>query len=404
LPSKFIVTSLIGSITGLISLGSTEKSMYYLMGLLTIFAIKVFVSKMIKGNAKPFFLSTVSLIVMSGISIAYVLIKKISAYDTINVFFEIVLTTLLTYFFSKAITAIFKKSKEKTYTYSQLCCISILFITSIIALSNIIIFHINIGIILSIISILIAIQSYGISGGTIVSILVFISLNLYSFELTKFAILLIIASFIASLFSPLNKIITVAVFIAITTFYMITIGVSVLFAYHLIEIFFACAIYIVLPIKKEMFAVKNISLQQTNQLSDADKQLKYEISSRLNFAGNSLKDLNYNLIAVSKKFSEVDGNNISTIYDVASRKVCKGCTMQLSCWDTDYDKTMKSFLLLNKKLYQNNSICEDEMPTFFQENCCKVSKLVTAINDCYKAFLIKENARKGKIESRCFAV
>lgn len=401
LPPQYAITALVGSIIGSFVFPSAIYNTYYIIALCIIFALKLLLYKTLKTRVKPFLLSIVTFVVMAVLSFAYVKMSNSVELDIAIMLIEAMLASTMTYFYSVCANALLKRKSTGVYTYIEISSIIILFIGVLIALCGISILNVNIGVIIGVTAIYLTMSKFGIMGASISSIIVAIGLNLYSIEMLEFSGMLIISSFIAGIFSPLKKLAQMSAFIASSTFCMFLLGAPVLLTYRLIEIFFATAIFIIFPQR----LLNLIDSKSTSKLENVGSSLfQTSVSTKLAFAADTVKDLQNDLITVSKRFSELDMHNISSVYDAASGKVCRGCSMQLGCWDKNYNDTIGAFQPINPTLKKNGRIEITQMPTYFQDKCCKLEKLTNGINECYRAYSVKEGSRRHVEESRGLVV
>ncbi|WMJ23247.1 SpoIIE family protein phosphatase [Paludicola sp. MB14-C6] len=398
LPAKYLITGVVGSVIGCLLFSSPTYTMYYIIAISVIFVFKILWFKFIKAKPKPVLLCLVSFCIMSILAFSFIQFSKSVSLNAILMYLEALLAGSMTYFYAVGSNVLLRNHTSKFFSYIELSSITILLITVISALANISLFNVNIGVILGVVLIYIAMNQYGVVGASIGAIVVSIALNLYSVEMLEFCSMLIISSFLAGVFAPLKKIGQIAVFIAVSTFYMILLGAPVLLTYRLIETFFATAIYILLP--QKAFHLINPNHEEKNTQNSGNSLFQNFVQTKLTFASDTIKDLQNDLITVSKKFTEIDENNICSVYDAAAGKVCKGCTRMLGCWDNNYSDTLNSFTPINDILKIEGTVSNEQMPTFFQENCCKLDKLTNAINENYYAFSIKQGKKRHIAESR----
>lgn len=398
LPSKYMITGIVGSVIGCLLFAAPAYTMYYVVSLSVIFGIKLLWAKFMKARPKPVLLSLISFCVMSVMALSFMQFSKSPSLNSTLLFLESLLTGSMTYFYAVSSNTLLRKHTSGFYSYTEISCMVILLITVISAFANIAIVNINIGVILGVVLIYIAMNLYGVIGASIGAIIISIALNLYSIEMLEFSGMLIIASFLAGVFSPLKKLGQLTVFITASTFYLILLGAPVLLTYRLIEIFFATALYILLP--QKLFDSMHSTPTEKKPISFGTSLFQSFIQTKLNFASETIKDLQNDLITVSKKFHEIDENNITSVYDSAAGKVCKGCSMMLGCWDSNYNETLNAFRPINDILRTEGTIAKEQMPSFFQDNCCKLDKLVNAINENYRAYEMKLGSKRHIAESR----
>lgn len=401
LPINYALTGIVGAVIGSIIFTSSPYTFYYIVTLCTIFVIKLALAKALKVKLKIPILCIMCASITITIAYIFTSIVTSSFFNFPKMFLESILAGCLTYFYAICSNALFKKKTTGIYSYIEISSIVILFITSITAMCNIHISTVNLGVVFGVLSIYIVMSHFGITGASVCAIVVAIALNLYSPSMLEFSGLLVISAFIAGVFSPLKKLAQISSFIGVSTFGLFLLGAPILLTYRLIDIFIATAIFVILP--QRLFSFLSTKTKQNGE-GPVSNLFQTSVKTKLNFASDTIKDLQKDLIAVSKRFSEIDCNNISSVYETAANKVCKGCSMQLGCWDNNYSETISAFQPVNEVLKTYGKIDIEQMPTYFKDNCCKLDKLTKGINDCYQVFSIKQGTKRHIEESRGLVV
>lgn len=397
LPIKYAITATIGSIISVFLFARNVYIGYYITSILIVLGIRLVLTRLIKHKLKPIFLSVIALSSMAFCAIFYNMVNRINMVELLLMTIEVLLCGCFCYFFSIASDALLRKRQNPILSYVQLTSIAISFICIICAVTGYSIFNINVGVILGVLSIYILMSRYGVMGASVGSIIIAISLNLYSIEMLEFSGMLIIASFVAGVFSPLGKFGQLSAFIVVSTFCMLLLGAPLLLSYRLIDIFLATALFVVMPQRLMMLIDVDVP-KESHSLSS--RVMQSGISSKLDYAADTMKDLQNDLETISSKFSDIDYNNINGVCDYAANSVCKGCSCALECWDVSYNDTMDWFNPVIQKLKINNIIDEENMPSYFIKKCCKLEKLIDAINSYYKTFMSKQNSKRQVSEAR----
>lgn len=400
LPTQYTITAIVGLIISCFLFAPPTYMIYYIIVLSAVFAAKILIHRLgIKAN--PIFLSLMCFAILATLSVGYTAISSSVELDFPMMLIEAVLAGTLTFFYAVCSSALLKRKNAGVYSYTEIASMVILFIAIITALCSIELFNINLGVIAGVVSIYLCMGKYSIFGASVSSIVVAIAISLYSVSMLEFSGLLIISSFIAGIFSPLKKFAQMSAFIAVSTFGLFILGAPIVLTYRIIEIFFATAVYVLVP--QKVFTI--IKAKTSNGIEALGSTLfQSSVTTKLNFASETILDLQNDLLAVSKRFSSIDINNIATVYEVATSRVCRGCSMQLGCWDKNYSESVAAFMPLNKLLRDFDRVHVDQMPIFFKEHCCKLNRLAEQINECYRAFTIKEGTRRHVEEIRGLVV
>lgn len=398
LPIKYAITASVGTIIGVFLFAQTSYRFFYISAILIVLGVKVCLAKITKHKIKPAFLSLIAISSMSLCTIFYNMTNNVSMVDLMLMIVEIALCGCFAYFFSISSDALLRKRANPILSYIQLTSIGIAFICTICSLSRYTIINVNIGVILGVLAIYILMCRYGILGASIGSIIVAIALNLYSIEMLEFTGLLIIAGFVAGVFSPLGKFGQLSAFILVSTFYMLLLGAPVVLSYRLIDIFIATALFVIIPQRFMMLLAKKDTPLTNKTISS--RVMQTGISSKLDYAAQTISDLEHELETISTKFSDIDYNSITGISDFAANTVCKGCTCALDCWDKNYNETMDAFNPIIENLKINNSVELKDIPRYLADKCCKPEKLTAAINVYYTNYISKQATKRQISEAR----
>lgn len=397
LPIKYCITASVGSIIGIFIFSTPEYRFYYILSILIVTIFRFILAKLTKKRLSHIVASTIAI---ASMTIGCATINIFSNFNDTQIIFqilEVLLCGSFAYFYSITSHAILYKKSISAISYIEKASIVISFLFIVIALSSIFILQINIGIMFGVIAIYILINSYGIVGASIGSIILSIGFLLASTQMLEFSVIFVLSSFLSAAFSPLKKVGQALIFIVISVFTLFLAGAPAFLTYRIIDVFFATAIYILIPER----IINLVNINTPNVSSSSSQTLTQEnISAKLKFASGTITDLEQELDVVSKRFNDIDYNNISSIYDVVSSRVCKPCKKSLSCWENEYNDTMDTFNNLNKHLKLKGEITKEDFNQNFIEKCIKINDICTSVNHFYKSFLSKQ-AKKGQIlESR----
>lgn len=395
-PQKYLLTALLGQLFGSFAFAERGKLYYIAAGLLA-FSVRLLLMKLTKKSLTPLSLSLIGLGSLALPSLFRVMAENSGIIDTALILIEAMLCLCFSYFYAISSNALFKKRTSRLFSYIENGSVAVLFITAITSLSAFSPYRLNLGVIFGTLAVFVMMTRFGVIGGSVSSIAVGTALIIASTENIAFCGMLIVSAFVAGIFSPLKKIVQMFVFISISTLCMFIFGAPIYLSYRLIDVFVAAAIFVLLPERLVSFidAGKASLQKETNP-----RLMQESVSSRLRFASKTIGDLKEELQGVSRRFSEIDRNNISTVFDSASSIACYNCSKKLSCWDDNYSDTVDAFNPIASVLKACGEVNQDNIPMYFREKCCKLEKLCLAINKSYDAFLSKQTAKNHLNETR----
>jgi stage II sporulation protein E len=399
LPLNLSYISFIGNILGLIIYGNFTSSPSFVVGLCLVLAFKFIGSNFftIKNQTtfncvSSFFSTLISYLIFSNLT-------RISFFSVAISLFTATLSLASTFFFSKSIKGIMLKKMFSHFSTIEKTGFVILFGLILISACNVEIFTLNLGIVLGILAILIFMNKLGGVGGAISGIIVAISLTLFDKNLALLSGVLLVSGFLAGEFKPLGKIPQIAIFISTFSFGIIIIDVNIVSFSFMINILFSTFFFLTI---KDSFLDKVVSVSSMNSTINSDA---YQgISSKLNFASNTLYDLKASVVDVSKKMDEIDANDISSVYSKTADEICKKCGLNMYCWTTSYNDTMNVLNKCTSSLKSNTKIVKDDIPKFFQNKCSKIDEFISRININYQDFLLKKSTNRKISEARIIAL
>ena len=395
-PLRYAFPAAIGAALGSLVFSGTGRGGVLALAILIAFGARLLLHRIFRRKLNATALSLLSFTVMAFTEVFYGLLAQVGGLDFALLAIEAVLAGSASYFFAIAGDVLFRREPPVTLRYTQSASLFVLYISAVCSLSAIHILGVNLGVIAGVLSVYLAMNKRGLIGGSIAAIGVAIALSLYSTGMLEFSGMLIIASFLAGAFSPLKKLGQLAAFLTLSVFFVFLMGAPVSLIYRMIEIFLASAAYVLVP--ERWIDRFGATAQAASPAESSTPQIS--VSAKLAFASDTIRDLQDELAAVSDRFREIDYNNIGTIYDAAANTVCKGCTKALACWDAGYSDTVGAFNPVSDTLRLNGEITAQTLPAYFREKCCKSEKLCAAINEYYRSFVARQNAKRQVAESR----
>lgn len=397
LPLRYALTAAVGGVVSAIAFSRPGFALYHIAEVVLALAVRLLLARIFRRRIQPLLLCLSAFGVAALCTVVFSLLRKSTGLELLLLILECFLCGCCTYFFAVGGNALLRKQKG-VLSYIELSSLCLMAIAVLVSLARFPIFQVNPGVILGVVAVYAVMSRYGLLGASVSSIIVSIALCLYSMEMLEFCGLLIIAGFLAGVFSPLGKFGQMAAFVVSSTFCLLLMGAPVFLTYRLIDVFLATAVFILLP---ERWLNRLKPAGDTASASVINPAFMQEsVAARLSFASDTIRDLEGELEDISARFGEIDYNNISTIYDTAAATVCKGCSRMLSCWDDHYSDTLNAFNPLSDTLRLRGEVTKETLPSYFQAGCCKTEQLCAAVNSYYRAFVARQNTKRQTAESR----
>ena len=313
LPLKYALTATVGGIVSTLIFARPGYASFYITALLLALGARILLSRFIRHRLKPVFYSLTAFTVTALCTVFFGLIRSVTLIDLILMIVEVMLTSCFAYFFAVSGNALLRR-RSTVFSYTELASICILLIAVLTSFAHFSVFRVNLGVILGVAAIYAVMSRYGITGSSVASIVVSISLCLYSMDMLEFCGLLIIAGFLAGAFAPLGKFGQMAAFVAVGTFCLLIMGAPLFLTYRMIDVFFATALFVLVPDKWLNRIKPDDSAHSAASAVIDPRFMQGSVSAKLAFASDTIRDLQEELEDVSSRFCEIDYNNICLLY------------------------------------------------------------------------------------------
>ena len=387
LPKKWSICSFLGGICG-VGLFDNSNGMTY------IFALSIgLVFKMLFDPESSFACAMISVLAMSIPHIISMLINPVGFGTIIMIYAEIILSASVTALLKGGLKN-FNIQSKKT---SDLAGFSMVAIAFLVAFCNLSFFGLNFGRLMSAIFAAESAILAGAGGGAVVGIIATIGLALFTKDFALVGSILTVSGFISGIFKMAGRFFQSMVFILT---YLLGCGffggVSV---NSLLEVSIASCFACVFPVKNFLGLVSKNRFSKINDRLVAND----EVALKLQFTAKTLLDLQNNIKKCAKKMDRLTYKDISEIYVKTADEVCKKCNSNTFCWIKSYNEIMTALNHISKLLRQNGNLSMENVPIFLKQKCCKIEKLIQAINLGYREFLCMEQTARRVNEARSIA-
>ena len=124
------------------------------------------------------------------------------------------------------------------------------------------------------------------------------------------------------------------------------------------------------------------------------------LSMRLRRTADAFGSLYESFIAVSdgrlKKYSD----DIGSILDDTTDRICSGCNMRGKCWQTDFRRTYKNVLELIGIIEAEGVLTAENTPPNFCERCVRTDEFINGINHVYELYRREVLRRSDAVVTR----
>lgn len=390
-PFLYMPAASLGAIAGYIFPSTGEGGFRYVAAVLSIMAIRLLTSKIKFTKEKPLFPAFITLLssFFTGVSTLRGLPGGV-AFAAI----EALLASGISYFLHRGTSAIL--DSQAGLSSQQLTSVIISISVVLSGLSYISIGGISVGRIVFIFFILLAAHQAGAGTGAVFGVAAALSSAVSGAD-SSVTVMLSFGGLMAGVFADIGKLAEVAAFIGAALIGAIIGNFSSETVAIIVESAIGCGIYIMLPktvIRRfsKLFAEKVTVIRPEG--------LKKALTMRLRFAGNALKDVSSTVENVSSQLSKINSPDFKRVLSRIEEDACKGCSMQIFCWETKYDQTLAAVIAMTKAVRSGEAaperLCDEE----FRLRCIRASRMGNAAYKHYSEYAATISAEKRIEEVR----
>ena len=203
---------------------------------------------------------------------------------------------------------------------------------------------------------------------------------------------------VSGLFFRSSRLVYVLSFILTNTAAVIWNGNSGALPTALYECFAASVIFLLVPGKSLNYVG---AFLRPEQLGGGEAGLRRYTAGRIHKMSEAFEDLHRTVEeAVGDVRSDED---ISTVFDNASRTVCSKCKHKSECWHKNYMDTLAVFNDLSPVISSRGLVTEENLPEHFKEKCLFPRELVAAVNAELRARMYRQRLKNRLSENRSAA-
>lgn len=390
-PFLYMPLSALGAIAGYIFPATGEGGFRYIAAVLSVMAIRLLTSKIKFTRDKPIFASFISLLsaFFTGVSTLRGLPGGV-AFAAI----EAALAGGIAYFIHIGSSAL--PESEAGLSSHQLTGVIITLSVVLSGLSYIAPGGISLGRILFIFFILLAAHQAGAGTGAVCGVAAALSCAASGGNPSA-TVMLSFGGLMAGVFADIGKLAEIAAFIGAALIGAVIGDFSTETVAIIVEATIGCGIYMIIPktvIRKfsKIFAEKVTVIRPEG--------LKKALTMRLRFAGNALKDVSATVENVSKELSKINCPDFKKVLSRIEGDACKGCSMQIFCWETKYDQTLAAVIAMTKAVRSGESSPERFCDEEFRLRCIRASRMGGAAYKHYSEYAAAVSAEKRIEEVR----
>ncbi len=124
------------------------------------------------------------------------------------------------------------------------------------------------------------------------------------------------------------------------------------------------------------------------------------LTMRLRFASKALSEVSGTVDNVAGELSKIHAPDFRGVLQKIEHDACKGCSLQIYCWETRYDETLAAVVEMTKGVKQGHSNVEDCCPSEFKGRCLRVGRMSSAVYKYYSEYTSRFAAEQRVQEVR----
>ena len=166
----------------------------------------------------------------------------------------------------------------------------------------------------------------------------------------------------------------------------------------LYETFAASVAFMILPSSLLSYAGKLLE-QPMSGRGEAD--LRRYSSARIRHVSAAFRDL-YETVHRTVG-TEINDNDIATVFDRAADSVCVSCKQRDECWQRDYLETVNIMNDVTRKMTERGRLETGDLPMRFAERCESTKEFVAAVNSELRGMTYRRQYKTRLAENRAAA-
>lgn len=198
-----------------------------------------------------------------------------------------------------------------------------------------------------------------------------------------------IGAFLCGVTGKQSKFISTAAFIFSSAFFIILSENNVVAVMRVIECFFACAIFLVIP-EKICFKIGSVFARPTD--TDIPMGIKGALLMRLKDASSVLVDVSDTVQKVADELARINTPEHSDVLLKIEKTACEGCRLRNSCWDASRDKTVEAIGTMGAAVSACGKAQTLSMPDELRQRCIRREKMESAVYSSYFDFISRLDA------------
>lgn len=373
------------SLIGMLSAGMGTEAFKYLIAMSIFTSYKFIFDKNNTHSAKTDALITSASLFVGGMFVMF--FDMVLTYSIALLVLECIICGFVTIIFKESTEFLNRRETNIGYiTNEQLLSVLMIFGLCVSAISDITTMGpINISHIICSVSVILLAYCRGISVGACAGACAGIFCALKSTDILPVIGIYTLCGFFAGCARPLGKIGSAIAFAACATSLGFLTTMYIYGNVGILNFIIAAVIVMLYPGKKLERASSYINGYCTSR-SDIPyiQRMQTLIHHRIGDLYDSFDALAGAFDELSQKRDTKDENQLASVFDDASRKVCTHCGLRTHCWDKESKLTLDTISIIKKKLLEKGYADVLDVPQDFREKCVHCKEFLSITNHFFE--------------------
>ena len=378
-PKKHLTPAIAGTVIGYALNMASVSTMKYVAALALVFLLRK-LWKEREGNwqrsLSAVVIAAASVLLPSALLTLYL---GGTPFNIIMTVAESVLAGTAAFFLVRTGEALSLRRSLSLLRAADLAAVLLCFCILVIALGSFQIAGFSVGRCLVCLALLVLAQFGRESAGAIYGLCAGIALTLYDNSLGYYLAAWGFGGLIAGVFAAVGRFGTALGFLLVNTVTAIVTGQPFSFMMFY-ETAAACVVFLLVP-PSLMEHLRPYVSRKSAEEPDAQR---FPTVFRLQYAGESLRDIGQAVDKVTQKLGEITGEDLGYLVDRTADDVCSGCERQNVCWNQRYDETTRHFHELLELLKNTPNPSLEQFPADFLEDCRHPKVVAGALSERYR--------------------
>lgn len=166
----------------------------------------------------------------------------------------------------------------------------------------------------------------------------------------------------------------------------------------LYEVFAASVIFMLLPRQVGETAGQMLAVPKP-RTTDWD-QTRQAVVRHMQATARAFRDLYESIRENFHQSESKESQDVAVVFQGASERVCRGCTLRDTCWQREYQTTATALNDATGPMVQRGRLLGEDLPGHFANRCIQLPQFLQTVNEELTAFLYRRQYQSRAKENR----